>query len=354
MKHSLASYPALLLGLGACVGPPHYEAAPPLDGTTGGSTVCDADGGGGGRLEANDGGARGVRGAGGAGGAAGTGGAGATGGTGGVGGAGGTGSASALCATTAQWGPGTILALAAGPGGAVRVAVTPDERTMAWVEPLATGGVVHHVDRADPSSPFSATQDLSEAGIDPTRGIALGPGGLSLVAVRADGSGFVEYSRPTRADAFSQPSSVAFDLVNALSALVDGLAFADPVLSADGGTFLYSQLGTGALPTILESARGDAEQWPVGVTVNGAMLGSVDGKYRRPTGISADLRTLFFYDEVAEHLEAAFRAAPLDPFTVGRTLMAGRSAQPGAACSRLYYTAQQSATLGVWVAGAEP
>jgi len=351
MKRTLLCTLALLAWLGPACASPGEGSAPVLLGTTGGLVLTPTSATGAGGAGGQPPGSSSVGGTTTSGGEGGSGG-----GAGGQGGSGqgATGGAPPLCATAAAWAAGAVIAAASSPGGALLVALTPDERTLAWVEPLAVGGVVHYLDRADATAPFTDALEIVDGELDPTRGVALGPDGLRLVAVRADGAGFVELLRPTRADPFGEPSSLAFDEINALATLTEGLQFADPVLSPDGGTFLYSQFGSGAVPTVFESTRGALEQWPVGATVAGAMLQSVGGQRRRPTGVSADLRTLFYQDEVSGLLGAAFRAGPLQGFGFAKPLMAGRSAQVNAACDALYATARQGATFAVWVAAAGP
>ena len=64
----------------------------------------------------------------------------------------------------------------------------------------------------------------------------------------------------------------------------------------------------------------------------------VSGTYlRRPTGISSDRLTLFFYDEVASIERAIWRTTATGTFTQAEDVGPLLYAQPNAACTRLYY-----------------
>jgi len=232
--------------------------------------------------------------------------------------------------------------------------VTPDELSLAWVEPVAGGGIIHYVDRGALSMPFGFAQAITAVDLDPLQGIALSQDGLRLVMVRAKGLGFVEQTRAFRGDPFDKPSSAPYASINALAAQQAGLTFADPVLSGDDGVFIYSQFSGVAGPTLFESQRSGLDPWPVGAGLTGKLLTMADGKRRRPTGLSSDLRSLFYHDDVSGKLRVAFRAAKTGQFTAASDINAGITGQPNYSCTRLYYTGQEGGKAHVWVTGLKP
>jgi hypothetical protein len=279
-----------------------------------------------------------------------TGGSSADGGGGAGAGAGGS-SVAAPCPAGDAWGVGASVSATTSLDGAAMVAVTPDELSLAWVEPIPGGAKIQIADRADVASPFTATQSLADADLDPALGIALSPDGLRLITLRSSGFGFVEYTRNERGLPLEQPSSAPFAQINALAGATPDLVFADPVIAASDGAFLYSGFSSSPGPTVFESRRADLGAWPVGSALEGDLLARSGGERCRPTGLSADQLSLFYRDAATTHLRVASRTAVASAFVTATDLNAGTSAQPNAACSRLYYTATQDGTTGVWVTG---
>jgi hypothetical protein len=255
------------------------------------------------------------------------------------------------CPPGDAWGVGAIVSAATSLEGASTAAITPDELSLAWVEPIPGGSMIQITDRANVASTFATAQSIVDSDLDPSLGIALSPDGLRLVTLRSNGFGFVEYTRKERSQPLGQPSSEPFAQINALAGLTPDLVFADPVLSADDGAFLYSRFSSDPGSTIVESRRADLGAWPVGSAIKGDMLARSGGERCRPTGLSADQLSLFYRDATTGHLRVASRAAVASAFSVAADVNAGTGAQPNASCSRLYYTATQSGTTGVWVSG---
>jgi hypothetical protein len=72
--------------------------------------------------------------------------------------------------------------------------------------------------------------------------------------------------------------------------------------------------------------------------VSNPQLSSVDSTHRRrPTGVSSDDRTLFFFDEVSGKERAAWREAPSAAFGVFGDLSVAPEGAPDEACRVLYY-----------------
>jgi hypothetical protein len=273
-----------------------------------------------------------------------------------AGGAGGSGGIApgAICPPGEAWDVGAIVDEVSSPSGEIIASVTPDETSLAWVEPAAGTAIIHYVDRGDLSMPFGFPQDLIGASLDPIHGIALSQDGLRLVTVLAGGLGFVEYTRAYRGEPFAKPTSAPYQSINAIAAQQPGLTFADPVLSGNDGVFIYSQFAGITGPTVFESQRIGLEPWPVGVSLSGPLLTMVEGKRRRPTGLSADLRSLFYHDDVSGQLRVAFRSESTGQFTSAFDINAGISGQANNSCTRLYYTGQKDGKTRVWVTGLKP
>ncbi len=282
-----------------------------------------------------------------------TGGAGGSTNAGGADGSGGT-APGAICPPGDAWNTGAVVDEVSSPSGEIIASVTPDETSLAWVEPAAGAAIIHYVDRGDLSMAFGFPQDLAGADLDPIHGIALSQDGLRLVTVRAGGLGFVEYSRVYRGDPFIKPTSAPYQSINALAMQQPGLTFADPVLSANDEVFIYSQFAGITGPTLFESQRSGLDPWPVGASLTGKLLTMVDGKRRRPTGLSSDLRSLFYHDDVSGQLRVAFRTESTGQFTSAFDINAGISGQPNNSCTRLYYTGEKDGKTRVWVTGLKP
>lgn len=290
----------------------------------------------------------------------GTGGAAASGGFGGHGGSSGTGGSGggedggatdgglpeSVCLTTATWAPGVALSITA-TAPILLGGVTPDEKTIAWVTGPEGSAVVHYADRTDLKVPFDTPSTLqappSGAALDR---VALSPDGLRIGVVRADRHAFVEYTRGHRGDAFSEAGSGTFALINATGASFSkATSFGDPVIAADDQSLVYSIYGRGDKVTIQYSARlFSGDPWAVASSLGGAALEAQGTLRRRPTGISSDLRTLFFWDDVSATERAGFRSDWLADFTAFVDLGTLTGAIPNAACDALYYACGVSET----------
>jgi hypothetical protein len=246
-----------------------------------------------------------------------------------------------VCSPAVLWGSGTSLGLAIEAGAALG-AVTPDELTIAWTYSTAAGIAVAWADRASSADPFGATQTAAGGYFADDR-VALSPDGLRLVVVDADRQGFSELTRSTRTgagNAFMDASSGSY--VNfAAAGLTAGQSLGDPVLSASDTAFYYSVYDGVQSATIYQSLRllpGDP--WPVGAVLSDAPQLAANGSVRRrPTAISSDEQTLFFWDEAV----AMERATWVDPlsgaFDTFVDLGTRSGAGPNATCTRLYYAA---------------
>jgi hypothetical protein len=81
--------------------------------------------------------------------------------------------------------------------------------------------------------------------------------------------------------------------------------------------------------------------WTKPAIVGQAELLASDPKRRRPTGLSSDGLTLFYWDEIDGKEKAGFRKTPMTfdlTFSGFVDLADKKDAQPTAKCNRLYFT----------------
>lgn len=245
-----------------------------------------------------------------------------------------------LCLPSTVWSQPTVLPFSSGTD--VLTSMTPDERTVAVLRASGPAGVLNVFDRDDVDSPFAEpTLIVSDVPVRPARA-ALSPDGLRLVLLGGDWRSFVVLERASRSEPFepsddASPAKGAFATLNAEgAALGPDEAFDDPVFGADGASFLYSVLPGGGR-TLRVSVADTHGVWQVGTPVDDCELRSLgEGKSRRPTGLTADGRTLFYIDEVRGIARAAFRDAARGPFTEFIDLGARLAPQVSAGCERLY------------------
>ena len=247
----------------------------------------------------------------------------------------------AVCSQTAVWGTGTLLAISTSFDDNLG-AITPDELTIAWTIGTGSSATIAYADRAAATDPFGAPQMLSASPFAADR-VALSPDGLRLVVVNGDRQGFSELTRTARTgvgSAFGAPAVGSYSNFDMSGVLSSGESFGDPVLSADDVAFYYSVYGGAQTATIYRAARllsGDA--WPVGAPLPASTeLAQMGSSRRRPTAISSDEQTLFFWDEVMTTERAAWIDTSTGAFTVFVDLGTRRWAGPNAACNRLYYS----------------
>lgn len=244
------------------------------------------------------------------------------------------------CDPRGQWSAGQLLPVSTTDPD-VMGAITPDELTLAWMSGSAATGTVHFADRAATSSPFGASQTL--AGSFALDKVALSPDGLRLVVVNADRKGFTELTRADRQSAFGSPGDGALARLNHYGSnfFQPGEAFASPVISPDDMTLYYTRSGVGRTNTAWFAVRSDTQPWVLGDSFTQAELVTAAGKRRVPTGISADSRTLFYFDESTSTEKAAFRPAVGWPFDKFVDLGPRSGAQPNGSCGAIYYAASQ-------------
>jgi hypothetical protein len=131
-----------------------------------------------------------------------------------------------------------------------------------------------------------------------------------------------------------------------------GSKVSDPVLGADKRSLFFVLASPNRLPLLYES-RWDGAQgsWGLPAAVPNVELASGDATHRRrPTGMSADGRTLFFYDEVLSVERGAWRESPATAFSVFEDIGSFAEAAPNLRCDSLYYQSEDNKGAGVFSA----
>lgn len=243
---------------------------------------------------------------------------------------------------------GTATALAiSGAGDDVFQAITPDELTIAW----KNGNTFYVADRASTADPFGTPSEVT--GSADYNAVSV-PDGQTLIAVRKDRS-VVELVRDP-GEPFADPSPAAFEEFNNALLGVPGIdqVLTDAVMSAARESFFFSFYlngETGSQTTVHESRRSGGYWAFVGNNV-GNLLNASGAKRRIPTGLSSDLLTLFYKDEVNGDFRAAWRVNPSVQFLHAEVLALGVgtvAAAPNADCTKIYFSATGAAGIDLFV-----
>jgi hypothetical protein len=253
------------------------------------------------------------------------------------------------------WGNGSQLPSASTSEDDTLGSLSGDDLNIAWLAVSADAGpdpVIHYANRHYPTDPFSPAFLLDPgADADLAAGMALSMDGLRLVVVLPDRKGFTEYSRDNAEDPFSaSPSQTQFDTLNTQIShyLPPGALCGDPVISADDLTFYFSVYGVDDTSgnyggyvsdhTIYASTRIPYVSWPEAEALLGEPIEAHCEARRRPTGISSDQLTLFYWDELSNSARAAFRPSIDEPFNGAIDLGDRPFVRPGVDCTTLYYS----------------
>jgi hypothetical protein len=254
----------------------------------------------------------------------------------------------ASCNPSAAWGTGTLLAASTSTDDLLD-AITPDELTIAWTEGASGARFVYYADRTSASSAFGSPQNLGQNNFTADR-VALSPDGLRIVVVNADAHGFSEAKRGSRAGTFGAFSEGGFTNINADVAA--GASVGDPLIGETDTQFYFSVYGTSSTTTIYRSLRlTTSDPWGNGGALDVASgLLEVGSNRRRPTGISSDGRTLFFYDQVSSTERAAWINEGTGVFDSIVDLGARNWAAPSSSCGSLYYSSAGASSIDLFTA----
>jgi len=243
-----------------------------------------------------------------------------------------------LCNIQETWGAPTTVLTTAAADQTIFGAVTPDELTLAWTS--TTGGVVTawYADRASTSDAFGTPQSLASSfGSLSFDRVSLSGDGLRIVGLAASGTSFVAAQRASRPGAFATDDGSEF---TGLAPEGKTYNYATPLLSGDDAFFLYIVTSSTDDHVLYESTGGPP--WTPGAFLSPTELERVGTQYRRPTGMSADDLTLFYWDETTTTEGIAFRAAPGQDFSLFANIGPLTDAVPTASCSRIYYSTPAS------------
>lgn len=219
--------------------------------------------------------------------------------------------------------------------------ITWDELTIAWA--TQSGGVptVQYADRTSRDGAFGTPRTLPDALGKVQDKVAFSADGLTLIVVSHDGLAIKQVTRASRSAAFdaSTVTSKPFERLLASSGEPGSTAtkVADIVLSYDGKTLWYTDLNKTSGSSIRVSVRLTDGTFDFPNAVTTPRLRMDAGSRRRPTGISADSRVLFFWDEVDETGYTAFRTGSSIEFGEFYALAPnGKRAMPNDTCGRFY------------------
>ncbi len=256
-----------------------------------------------------------------------------------------------LCDPTAAWKSGVLLPASTVEDDALG-SLSSDELTIAWTSGSEGSSAVHYADRLSTTVPFGAVQ--TAAGTFAFDRAALSPDGLRLTVTNADRKGFSQLTRLARSATFGAAAVGPYAALNDFGASTMPAAehFGDPMLSPNDKRFYFSRYGGGRTDTIFASNRiftNDA--WGEGTSLGGpSELVAVGGTRKRPTGVSADGRAFFFWDETASTERVAWYVPTTYAFEKVVDLGARAMAQPNAQCDRLYYSGAGSTNVDLFSA----
>ncbi|MEO8800315.1 MAG: hypothetical protein ABI551_20650 [Polyangiaceae bacterium] len=254
------------------------------------------------------------------------------------------------------FGAGGVLSLSSPTADDRLDSVTPDELSIAWTTGNGGSAVLSYSDRASTADAFGAPQSFA-AGTYTADRVALSPDGLRLIVVKSDRSGFEELTRANRTGAgntFSTPPTEG-PFANNVNLLVPTGSFVgDPVIDASDVNFFYSQYDGTSGPTLFRANRLGFtynDSWGIGFALDADPSLEAQGAMRRqPTGVSADARTLFVFDQTT----STERVSTQDTSSVkwGATVDYGQRlyAVPTESCGSLYYSAMGATTLDLFTA----
>jgi hypothetical protein len=237
-----------------------------------------------------------------------------------------------LCPDSDAWGEGVRIDELSTADDDLIGGLTPDEGTLVWL----SGEAVMVADRADASAPFGEPQQLDDTDFVQA---TVSPDGLHLVGTRFGNFAFSEVVRESRDEPFSgEPDDTAFaDLNHTVASIPVAKSVGDPLLIGDDWFVFSYYLSPPDMSLTIRQGVGPL--YSFGVPIGGAMLQAQGEERRIATGFGADLRTLFYWDEVEGVEQQAQRADAGSDFDRYQSLDDRRGAVPNEACDRLYYSA---------------
>ncbi|MEO7033584.1 MAG: hypothetical protein ABI548_06895 [Polyangiaceae bacterium] len=216
------------------------------------------------------------------------------------------------------------------------LSITADELDIVF----ARDGALLHAHRATATAAFDAGTAITlPDGYSEVGGASLSADGKTLVVVQTDGLGFAALTRASRTADFGMTADPsAFVGLNARAVQTQEHCAA-PVLAPDGKSLVFAaySLAPGATARVYESLLSSGA-WAMPEDVSYDIFDGTTEKRALPSGLSADSRTLFYYDEATSKQAARFRDRPDAPLYTVVDLGDRVGAIPNAACDHVYYT----------------
>lgn len=235
------------------------------------------------------------------------------------------------CGPSPAWGQPVVLLTTPTADSTIFGGITNDELSMAWVS--TTGGVVTawYADRTSNTVAFGTAQALASTfGALAMDRVTLSGDGLRIAGVRADGSAFVAAKRAVRTGPFDTDDSAEF-----AGFAPDGSTtstYASPLLSPDDQVFAYL-LTSASDPNDLFLSGGPG--WSKSISPGLPELARMNGQERRPTGMTLDELSLFYWDDVTASEKVVYLGGASAQFA---DFGAWKDAVPTGGCSRIYYS----------------
>ena len=242
----------------------------------------------------------------------------------------------AACDQLTTWSNATSVSGVSSAARETLLALTPDELDLAF----SRDGALYVAHRATQSASFASGSALAvPTGWSAAHGASLSADGKRLLLVSdPDQKRLGEWTRTSRTSPFSGAiDTTAFAIINQ-DADFTGKLYASPTIAAGDDQLFFNSSFLGADSTIVASSRSGTGTWSSPRTLSAGIFDGRAGQRRLPTGISADGRTLFYFNEESAEQEARFRATSslTSPLYDMRSLGARRGATPNFACNRLY------------------
>ncbi|MEP7051451.1 MAG: hypothetical protein ABJB12_13915 [Pseudomonadota bacterium] len=251
----------------------------------------------------------------------------------------------ATCSQMPHWAAASPLEGVSSPAAETLLSITLDELDLAFLR----AGTLYVAHRASQTAPFSAITPVTlPAGWSALHGASLSADGKRLLLVSdPDQKKLGELTRATREQTFSgEVDETAFSGVNG-DALYTGKIYAAPVVSGGDDQLIFNSAYLDAASTVVYSTRVGSAPWSAPRQLQAKLLDGGPTTRRLPTGLSADPRTLFYFNEETMQEEGRFRAAslPSSPLYDLVNLGARRGAAPNASCNHLYSDADSDVVV---------
>ena len=241
----------------------------------------------------------------------------------------------AACDQLAAWSAAVTVPGVSSAASETLLALTPDELDLAFLR----DGALYVAHRSAAAATFSSGSPLAvPIGWTAAHGAALSADGKRLLLVSEPDQKLGEWTRSDRQTAFSGEVDVsAFAAVNQDSDFT-GRVYASPSISAGDDQLFFSSSFLDTDSTIVVSSRTGTAPWSAPRTLSAGVFDGSGGKRLLPTGVSADGRTLFYFNEQSAKEEARWRATNSVSSALYDMLSLGgrRGAIPNARCNRLY------------------